>query len=147
MQEARNLGKNLRQPKLSDLSPAVIAQTNWKFVEGLLKECRMKVKHPNTAFLNTKEGLNSLVQSFTDIMIDTFPQSDNICGFHELKDHRSGCRQAWYLGRRILQILRYKHRNIRNLIVSKIFRWFIQKALCSCVGMHRDTHRPNDTGL
>ncbi|XP_057284070.1 DENN domain-containing protein 5B isoform X3 [Pezoporus wallicus] len=44
MQEARSLGKNLRQPKLSDLSPAVIAQTNWKFVEGLLKECRVKTK-------------------------------------------------------------------------------------------------------
>ncbi|XP_040599607.1 DENN domain-containing protein 5B isoform X1 [Mesocricetus auratus] len=44
MQEARSLGKNMRQPKLSDLSPAVIAQTNWKFVEGLLKECRMKTK-------------------------------------------------------------------------------------------------------
>lgn len=44
MQEARSLGKNMRQPKLSDLSPAVIAQTNWKFVEGLLKECRMKVR-------------------------------------------------------------------------------------------------------
>uniref|UniRef100_A0A8C5PSP8 DENN domain containing 5B n=1 Tax=Leptobrachium leishanense TaxID=445787 RepID=A0A8C5PSP8_9ANUR len=43
MQEARCLGKTVRQPKLSDLSPAVIAQTNWKFVEGLLKECRMKV--------------------------------------------------------------------------------------------------------
>ncbi|XP_068163131.1 DENN domain-containing protein 5B isoform X2 [Antennarius striatus] len=44
MQEARGLGKSPRQPKLSDLSPAVIAQTNWKFVEGLLKECRMKTK-------------------------------------------------------------------------------------------------------
>ncbi|XP_023668531.2 DENN domain-containing protein 5B isoform X1 [Paramormyrops kingsleyae] len=44
MQEARSLGKSLRQPKLSDLSPAVIAQTNWKFVEGLLKECRAKTK-------------------------------------------------------------------------------------------------------
>ncbi|XP_028305349.1 DENN domain-containing protein 5B isoform X1 [Gouania willdenowi] len=44
VQDARGLGKNLRQPKLSDLSPAVIAQTNWKFVEGLLKECRMKTK-------------------------------------------------------------------------------------------------------
>ncbi|KAM4675657.1 DENN domain-containing protein 5B isoform 2-T2 [Discoglossus pictus] len=44
MQEARSIGKTLRQPKLSDLSPAVIAQTNWKFVEGLLKECRMKTK-------------------------------------------------------------------------------------------------------
>uniref|UniRef100_A0A8C2JKM4 DENN/MADD domain containing 5B n=1 Tax=Cyprinus carpio TaxID=7962 RepID=A0A8C2JKM4_CYPCA len=38
------LKENLRQPKLSDLSPAVIAQTNWKFVEGLLKECKMKTK-------------------------------------------------------------------------------------------------------
>ncbi|KAG8579962.1 hypothetical protein GDO81_011108 [Engystomops pustulosus] len=38
MQEARSLGKTVRQPKLSDLSPA----TNSKFVEGLLKECRMK---------------------------------------------------------------------------------------------------------
>ncbi|CAJ0943171.1 unnamed protein product [Ranitomeya imitator] len=44
MQEARSLGKTVRQPKLSDLSPAVIAQTNSKFVEGLLKECRMKTK-------------------------------------------------------------------------------------------------------
>ncbi|XP_053321243.1 DENN domain-containing protein 5B isoform X1 [Spea bombifrons] len=44
IQEARSLGKTLRQPKLSDLSPAVIAQTNRKFVEGLLKECRMKTK-------------------------------------------------------------------------------------------------------
>lgn len=53
MQEARSLGKNLRQPKLSDLSPAVIAQTNWKFVEGLLKECRMKVKNTSTACPST----------------------------------------------------------------------------------------------
>lgn len=52
MQEARSLGKNLRQPKLSDLSPAVIAQTNWKFVEGLLKECRMKVKQNASALGN-----------------------------------------------------------------------------------------------
>uniref|UniRef100_A0A8C6X018 DENN/MADD domain containing 5B n=1 Tax=Neogobius melanostomus TaxID=47308 RepID=A0A8C6X018_9GOBI len=42
LHEARTL--SLRQPKLSDLSPAVIAQTNWKFVEGLLKECRIKTK-------------------------------------------------------------------------------------------------------
>ncbi|XP_067907133.1 DENN domain-containing protein 5B-like isoform X2 [Heterodontus francisci] len=44
IQEARSIGKSVRQPKLSDLSPAVIAQTNWKFVEGLLKECRIKTK-------------------------------------------------------------------------------------------------------
>uniref|UniRef100_A0A4W3IWX4 DENN domain containing 5A n=1 Tax=Callorhinchus milii TaxID=7868 RepID=A0A4W3IWX4_CALMI len=44
IQEARNLGTGMRQPKLSNLSPSVIAQTNWKFVEGLLKECRNKTK-------------------------------------------------------------------------------------------------------
>lgn len=43
IQEARNMGSTIRQPKLSNLSPSVIAQTNWKFVEGLLKECRNKV--------------------------------------------------------------------------------------------------------
>ncbi|KAJ8396724.1 hypothetical protein AAFF_G00015620 [Aldrovandia affinis] len=44
IQEARTLGTMIRQPKLSNLSPSVIAQTNWKFVEGLLKECRNKTK-------------------------------------------------------------------------------------------------------
>ncbi|XP_075283141.1 DENN domain-containing protein 5A isoform X8 [Opisthocomus hoazin] len=44
IQEARSLGSTIRQPKLSNLSPSVIAQTNWKFVEGLLKECRNKTK-------------------------------------------------------------------------------------------------------
>uniref|UniRef100_S4RUF8 Uncharacterized protein n=1 Tax=Petromyzon marinus TaxID=7757 RepID=S4RUF8_PETMA len=44
IQEARSLGKSVRQPKLSELSPSVIAQTNWKFVEGLLRECRLKTK-------------------------------------------------------------------------------------------------------
>nr|XP_057945136.1 DENN domain-containing protein 5A isoform X2 [Doryrhamphus excisus] len=44
IQEARNLGTTIRQPKLSNLSPSVIAQTNWKFVEGLLKECKNKTK-------------------------------------------------------------------------------------------------------
>lgn len=38
------MGSTIRQPKLSNLSPSVIAQTNWKFVEGLLKECRNKTK-------------------------------------------------------------------------------------------------------
>jgi hypothetical protein len=39
------MGSTIRQPKLSNLSPSVIAQTNWKFVEGLLKECRNKVSY------------------------------------------------------------------------------------------------------
>ncbi|XP_078000435.1 DENN domain-containing protein 5B-like [Glandiceps talaboti] len=42
IQEAR--GKSIRAPQLLDMSPGVIAQTNWKFVEGLLRECRVKTK-------------------------------------------------------------------------------------------------------
>ncbi|XP_070536511.1 DENN domain-containing protein 5B-like isoform X2 [Ptychodera flava] len=42
IQEAR--GKSIRAPQLLDMSPGVMAQTNWKFVEGLLKECRVKTK-------------------------------------------------------------------------------------------------------
>ncbi|KAL6092313.1 hypothetical protein STEG23_014563 [Scotinomys teguina] len=38
------MGSTIRQPKLSNLSPSVIAQANWKFVEGLLKECCNKTK-------------------------------------------------------------------------------------------------------
>ncbi|KAG7277641.1 hypothetical protein CRUP_025326 [Coryphaenoides rupestris] len=81
MQESRGLGKGLRQPKLSDLSPAVIAQTNCKFVEGLLKECRMKTKrmlveklggeavemgHGEVSFTGLEE--NTLIASLCDLL-------------------------------------------------------------------------------
>ncbi|CAN7945599.1 unnamed protein product, partial [Ixodes pacificus] len=43
MHEAR--AKHMKQPKLSDTaSAAVIAQTNWKFVEALLGECKTRTK-------------------------------------------------------------------------------------------------------
>ncbi|KAK2158757.1 hypothetical protein LSH36_164g02051 [Paralvinella palmiformis] len=42
MQETRN--KNAIQPKLTDMNPAAMIQTNWKFVETLLKECKAKTK-------------------------------------------------------------------------------------------------------
>ncbi|XP_066966304.1 DENN domain-containing protein 5B isoform X2 [Macrobrachium rosenbergii] len=32
------------QPKLADMSPAHMAQTNWKFVEQLLRECKTRTK-------------------------------------------------------------------------------------------------------
>ncbi|XP_078663872.1 DENN domain-containing protein 5A-like isoform X10 [Branchiostoma floridae x Branchiostoma belcheri] len=79
IQEAR--GKLLRQPKLSDMSPAVIAQTNWKFVEGLLKECKVKTKrmlvekmgseavelgHGETSLRGMEE--NTLIASLCDLL-------------------------------------------------------------------------------
>lgn len=36
--------KGIHHPKLSNVSPAFIAQTNWKFVDALLKECTMRTK-------------------------------------------------------------------------------------------------------
>ncbi|XP_066264613.1 DENN domain-containing protein 5B-like [Branchiostoma lanceolatum] len=79
IQEARS--KLLRQPKLSDMSPAVIAQTNWKFVEGLLKECKVKTKrmlvekmgseavelgHGETSLRGMEE--NTLIASLCDLL-------------------------------------------------------------------------------
>ncbi|GAB6019185.1 hypothetical protein CHUAL_000804 [Chamberlinius hualienensis] len=42
LQESRN--KNARPPVLSEMSPALIAQTNWNYVETLLRECKTKTK-------------------------------------------------------------------------------------------------------
>ncbi|KAK3098446.1 hypothetical protein FSP39_019539 [Pinctada imbricata] len=42
VQEARL--KHMRQPKLTDMSAAGLAQTNWKFVETLLQEVKNKTK-------------------------------------------------------------------------------------------------------
>ncbi|KAG0727721.1 DENN domain-containing protein 5A [Chionoecetes opilio] len=39
-----NEAKSKLQPKLADMSPAYMAQTNWKFVEQLLKECKTRTK-------------------------------------------------------------------------------------------------------
>lgn len=46
MPAIETIGKSIRQPKITDLSPAVIAQTNWNFVEKLLKVLikRYKIK-------------------------------------------------------------------------------------------------------
>ena len=41
MAEARS--KIVHQPKFSDMASGGMAQTNWKFVETLLKECKTKV--------------------------------------------------------------------------------------------------------
>lgn len=41
MAEARS--KIVHQPKFSEMASGGMAQTNWKFVETLLKECKTKV--------------------------------------------------------------------------------------------------------
>lgn len=42
MQEARN--KVLHQPSLSGVNATSLQETNWKFVQTLLKECKNKVQ-------------------------------------------------------------------------------------------------------
>ncbi|XP_046672134.1 DENN domain-containing protein 5B-like [Homalodisca vitripennis] len=42
--EARPLGTSLKPKPTPDMSPALIAQTNWNFVEKLLKDCKAKTK-------------------------------------------------------------------------------------------------------
>ncbi|KAJ9601188.1 hypothetical protein L9F63_000656, partial [Diploptera punctata] len=60
-------GSNIRQPKLSsDLSPAVVAHTNWSFVEKLLKKYesktkRMLVEKMGTEAVELGHGEGSLV--------------------------------------------------------------------------------------
>ncbi|KAK7878903.1 hypothetical protein WMY93_030837 [Mugilogobius chulae] len=80
LQEARALGKSLRQPKLSDLSPAVIAQTNWKFVEGLLKECRLKTKR----LLVSKMGREAVELGHGDAMITGLEENTLIASLCDL---------------------------------------------------------------
>ena len=56
-----------QNPKLSDLSPAVIAQTNWKFVETLLKEAKVRKRGVAPRFLGESylgERTFSLVKDF-----------------------------------------------------------------------------------
>uniref|UniRef100_A0A3B3ZXT8 DENN domain containing 5B n=1 Tax=Periophthalmus magnuspinnatus TaxID=409849 RepID=A0A3B3ZXT8_9GOBI len=80
LQESRSLGKSLRQPKLSDLSPAVIAQTNWKFVEGLLKECRLKTKR----LLVAKMGREAVELGHGDAMISGLEENTLVASLCDL---------------------------------------------------------------
>ncbi|XP_068134357.1 LOW QUALITY PROTEIN: DENN domain-containing protein 5B [Hyperolius riggenbachi] len=80
MQEARSVGKVVRQPKLSDLSPAVIAQTNSKFVEGLLKECRMKTKR----MLVEKMGHEAVELGHADVNITGLEENTLIASLCDL---------------------------------------------------------------
>ncbi|KAF0029541.1 hypothetical protein F2P81_018646 [Scophthalmus maximus] len=95
LQEARSLGKNLRQPKLSDLSPAVIAQTNWKFVEGLLKECRIKTKR----MLVEKMGREAVELGHTEANITGLEENTLIASLCDLLEriwsHGLQVKQLW----------------------------------------------------
>uniref|UniRef100_A0A8C8F4M1 DENN domain-containing protein 5B n=1 Tax=Oncorhynchus tshawytscha TaxID=74940 RepID=A0A8C8F4M1_ONCTS len=93
------LGKNLRQPKLSDLSPAVIAQTNWKFVEGLLKECRMKTKR----MLVEKMGREAVELGHGEANITGLEENTLIASLCDLLE------RIWSHGLQVKQVCRDTH--------------------------------------
>uniref|UniRef100_A0A8C9XHG1 DENN/MADD domain containing 5B n=1 Tax=Sander lucioperca TaxID=283035 RepID=A0A8C9XHG1_SANLU len=105
MQEARSLGKNLRQPKLSDLSPAVIAQTNWKFVEGLLKECRMKTKR----MLVEKMGREAVELGHGEANITGLEENTLIASLCDLLE------RIWSHGLQVKQVSKHKHTHTHYL--------------------------------
>lgn len=119
MQEARSLGKNLRQPKLSDLSPAVIAQTNSKFVEGLLKECRMKV-HPPLSLRSLIQLLMLNVNSICRLYPESPSQLEQ-CWSVGL----TGCLQGGYsFVLYIFHLLKKKKKNVLSLFCLCSQSWW-----------------------
>ncbi|XP_028143559.1 DENN domain-containing protein 5B [Diabrotica virgifera virgifera] len=77
--------KNLKSSNNQDVSPAVIAQANWTFVEKLLKDCKAKTKRMLLAKLGA-EGVtlssgNNAVDSFGAVEESTLITS--LCDFLE----------------------------------------------------------------
>ncbi|PNF35070.1 DENN domain-containing protein 5B, partial [Cryptotermes secundus] len=84
LQRVSSTGISLRQPKLrNDMSPARVAQTNWTFVETLLKDCKSKTKRMLVEKMGTEavelghgsgesslEGVeeNTLIASLCDLL-------------------------------------------------------------------------------
>ncbi|ESO93313.1 hypothetical protein LOTGIDRAFT_232739 [Lottia gigantea] len=77
IQEART--KN-RQPKLSEMSAAGMVQTNWKFVETLLKECKTKTKK----MLVVKMGREAVELGHGELTITGVEENTLIAGLCDL---------------------------------------------------------------
>uniref|UniRef100_A0A8B9HJ82 DENN/MADD domain containing 5A n=1 Tax=Astyanax mexicanus TaxID=7994 RepID=A0A8B9HJ82_ASTMX len=110
IQEARNLGTTIRQPKLSNLSPSVIAQTNWKFVEGLLKECRNKTKR----MLVEKMGREAVELGHGEVSITGVEENTLIASLCDLLE------RIWSHGLQVKQVNQQLH--IYHIIYALSFR-------------------------
>ncbi|XP_075727111.1 DENN domain containing pinstripe isoform X2 [Rhipicephalus microplus] len=79
MNEAR--AKHMKQPKFSDTaSAAVIAQTNWKFVEALLMECKTRTKR----MLVEKMGVEAVELGHADASITGLEENTLLASFCDL---------------------------------------------------------------
>uniref|UniRef100_T1IME6 DENN domain-containing protein 5B n=1 Tax=Strigamia maritima TaxID=126957 RepID=T1IME6_STRMM len=78
MQDVR--AKALWQPKLSEMTTAAITQTNWNFVEQLLKECKSKTKR----MLVEKMGQEAVELGHCDINITGVEENTLIASLCDL---------------------------------------------------------------
>ncbi|XP_077530109.1 DENN domain containing pinstripe isoform X2 [Haemaphysalis longicornis] len=79
MNEAR--AKHMKQPKFSDTaSAAVIAQTNWKFVEALLMECKTRTKR----MLVEKMGVEAVELGHAEASITGLEENTLLASFCDL---------------------------------------------------------------
>lgn len=112
------MGSTIRQPKLSNLSPSVIAQTNWKFVEGLLKECRNKTKR----MLVEKMGREAVELGHGEVNITGVEENTLIASLCDLLE------RIWSHGLQVKQgksalwshLLHYQENRQRNLTSGSV---------------------------
>ncbi|XP_041075213.1 DENN domain-containing protein 5A-like isoform X4 [Polyodon spathula] len=137
VQEARNLGTTIRQPKLSNLSPSVIAQTNWKFVEGLLKECRNKTKR----MLVEKMGREAVELGHGEVNITGVEENTLIASLCDLLE------RIWSHGLQVKQGKSALWSHMLHYQESKENKEAISLGLCTSGLIHDPERRKSDTGL
>ncbi|CAK8683308.1 unnamed protein product [Clavelina lepadiformis] len=99
IQEARS--KLLRQPSISEYSPELIAQTNWMFVEKLLKDVKSKTKK----ILVGKMGQEAIELGHDDVSVSDLEENTwiaSLCDLLErvwshglLTNHKKGKSALW----------------------------------------------------
>ncbi|MGH0130204.1 UNVERIFIED_CONTAM: hypothetical protein FKN15_041715 [Acipenser sinensis] len=137
IQEARNLGSTIRQPKLSNLSPSVIAQTNWKFVEGLLKECRNKTKR----MLVEKMGREAVELGHGEVNITGVEENTLIASLCDLLE------RIWSHGLQVKQGKSALWSHMLHYQESKEKKEATSLGLSTSGLIHDPERRKSDTGL
>ncbi|XP_041131533.1 DENN domain-containing protein 5A isoform X1 [Polyodon spathula] len=137
IQEARNLGTTIRQPKLSNLSPSVIAQTNWKFVEGLLKECRNKTKR----MLVEKMGREAVELGHGEVNITGVEENTLIASLCDLLE------RIWSHGLQVKQGKSALWSHMLHYQESKEKKEATSLGLCTSGLIYNPERRKSDTGL
>ncbi|MGH0163013.1 UNVERIFIED_CONTAM: hypothetical protein FKN15_044155 [Acipenser sinensis] len=131
------LVSTIRQPKLSNLSPSVIAQTNWKFVEGLLKECRNKTKR----MLVEKMGREAVELGHGEVNITGVEENTLIASLCDLLE------RIWSHGLQVKQGKSALWSHMLHYQESKEKKEATSLGLSTSGLIHDPERRKSDTGL